>query len=233
MSNNTASLPEHVTLTEGYSGHLGGRLTGERWTVGPARLTKISVGEMDNNVYIVESVATGDVLLIDAANDAPQLIAHLREHAPAVKEVLTTHLHADHWIGLAETVEALGLTTIASPGDARSIDVPTDRHVSHGDHLVVGDVRLDVIGLRGHTPDGIALVLRTDDGTHLISGDSLFPGGPGKTGSPEDFAQLMDDLETRVFADLADDVVVHPGHGADTTVGAERPHLAEWRDRGW
>ena len=107
MSNTTASLPDHITLTEGYSGRLDGRLTGERWTVGPARLSKISVGEMDNNVYIVESVATGDVLLIDAANDAPQLISHLKEHAPAVEEVLTTHLHADHWIGLAETVEAL------------------------------------------------------------------------------------------------------------------------------
>lgn len=233
MSNTTAPLPDRITLTEGYSGRLSGRLTGERWTVGPARLTKISVGEMDNNVYIVESVATGDVLLVDAANDAPQLIAHLREHAPAVKEVLTTHLHADHWIGLAETVESLGLSTIASPGDAGAIDIPTDRHVSHGDHLTVGDIRLEVIGLRGHTPDGIALLLRTDEGTHLISGDSLFPGGPGKTGSPEDFDQLMDDLETRVFADLTDDVVVHPGHGDDTTVGAERPRLAEWRDRGW
>lgn len=233
MSTNTEQLPERITLTEGYSGRLGGRLTGERWTVGPARLTKISVGEMDNNVYIVESVATGEVLLIDAANDAPQLIEHLREHAPAVKKVLTTHLHADHWIGLAETVEALGLTTLASPGDAGAIDVPTDRHVSHGDHVAVGDVRLEVIGLRGHTPDGIALILRTDEGTHLISGDSLFPGGPGKTGSPEDFAQLMEDLETRVFGALDDDAVVHPGHGDDTTVGAERPHLAEWRDRGW
>lgn len=233
MSNTTAPLPDHITLTEGYSGRLAGRLTGERWTVGPARLTKISVGEMDNNVYIVESVATGDVLLVDAANDAPQLIAHLEEHAPAVKEVLTTHLHADHWIGLAETVEALGLTTMASPGDAGSIDIPTDRNVSHGDTVTVGDVRLEVIGLRGHTPDGIALILRTDEGTHLISGDSLFPGGPGKTGSAEDFAQLMEDLETRVFGALEDDVVVHPGHGDDTTVGAERPHLAEWRDRGW
>ena len=233
MSNTTASLPDHITLTEGYSGRLDGRLTGERWIVGPARLSKISVGEMDNNVYIVESVATGDVLLIDAANDAPQLISHLKEHAPAVEEVLTTHLHADHWIGLAETVDALGLTTIASPVDAGSIDVPTDRHVSHGDLVTVGDLRLEVIGLRGHTPDGIALLLRTDEWTHLFSGDSLFPGGPGKTGSPEDFAQLMDDLQTRVFATLDDDVVVHPGHGDDTTVGAERPHLAEWRERGW
>lgn len=233
MSNEATSVPDRITLTEGYTGHLDGRLTGQRWTVGPARLTKISVGEMDNNVYIVESVATGDVLLVDAANDAPQLIAHLREHAPSLKEVLTTHLHADHWIGLAETVEALGLTTIASPGDAGSIDIPTDRHASHGDQLTVGDLRLEVIGLRGHTPDGIALLLRTDEGTHLISGDSLFPGGPGKTGSPEDFDRLMSDLESRVFAELEDDVVVHPGHGDDTTVGAERPHLAEWRDRGW
>ncbi|MDX2357232.1 MBL fold metallo-hydrolase [Dietzia sp. PP-33] len=233
MSNSIDSVPDHITLSEGYSGRLGGRLTGERWTDGPARLSKISVGEMDNNVYVIESTATDGVLLVDAANDAPQLIEHLRDRAPGVKTVLTTHLHADHWIGLAETVRALGLTTIASPGDAGGIDVPTDRHVSHGDEVVVGDLRLEVIGLRGHTPDGIALLLRTDAGTHLFSGDSLFPGGPGKTGSEEDFATLMDDLESRVFAALDDDVVVHPGHGDDTTIGAERPNLGQWRERGW
>ncbi|UVE95138.1 MBL fold metallo-hydrolase [Dietzia sp. B32] len=233
MANPTESSSDRITLTEGYSGRTAGRLTGERWTVGPARLSKISVGEMDNNVYVIESTATGEVLLVDAADDAPHLVAHLRDRAPGVREVLTTHLHADHWIGLAETVDALGLTTIASPGDAGGIDVPTDRHVSHGDEVVVGDLRLEVIGLRGHTPDGIALVLRTDAGTHLFSGDSLFPGGPGKTGSEDDFAQLMSDLETRIFDALADDVVVHPGHGDDTTIGAERPHLTEWRERGW
>lgn len=233
MSNVTDSVPEHVTLTEGRTGRLGGRLNGERWTVGPARVSKISVGEMDNNVYVIESTATGEALLVDAANDAPQLVEHLREHAPGVREVLTTHLHADHWIGLAETVDALGVTTIASPGDAGSIDVPTDRTVTDGDEVAVGDLRLEVIGLRGHTPDGVGLLLRTDDGTHLFPGDSLFPGGAGKTGTPEDFASLMDDLESRVFARLDDDVVVHPGHGDDTTLGAERPHLREWRDRGW
>ncbi|MDV8001732.1 MBL fold metallo-hydrolase [Rhodococcus sp. IEGM 1408] len=233
MSNPTTSLPDHVTLTEGYTGQLGGRLTGERWTVGPARLSKISVGEMDNNVYVIESTSTGDALLVDAANDAPQLVAHLKQEAPGVKEVLTTHLHADHWIGLAETVDALGLTTLASPGDSGGIDIPTDRVVSHGDELVVGDLRLEVIGLRGHTPDGIALLLRTDEGTHLFPGDSLFPGGPGKTATPELFAALMDDLETRVFAQLDDDVLVHPGHGDDTTLGAERPNLGQWRERGW
>jgi glyoxylase-like metal-dependent hydrolase (beta-lactamase superfamily II) len=233
MSNPTENVPDHVTLTEGYTGKLDGRLTGERFGVGPARVTKISVGGMDNNVYVIESVATGDVLLVDAADDAPQLVAHLREQAPGVTEVVTTHLHPDHWVGLAETVDALGLTTIASPGDAGGIDVPTDRTVSHGDELTVGDLRLEVIGLRGHTPDGIALLLRTDAGTHLFPGDSLFPGGPGKTRSEEDFTRLMDDLESRVFDRLDDDVVVHPGHGDDTTLGAERPHLTEWRERGW
>lgn len=233
MSNVTDPVPDQITLTEGYTGRLSGRLTGERWTVGPARVSKISVGEMDNNVYVIESLATGDALLVDAANDAPQLVEHLRAHAPGVGEVLTTHLHADHWIGLAETVEALRLPTVASPGDAGSIDVPTDRTVSHGDEVVVGDLRLEVLGLRGHTPDGIGLVLRTDEGTHLFPGDSLFPGGAGKTGTPEEFSSLMDDLEDRVFARLDDDVVVHPGHGDDTTIGAERPHLPEWRERGW
>ncbi|HHX85214.1 MAG TPA: MBL fold metallo-hydrolase [Actinomycetales bacterium] len=233
MSNPTENVPEKVTLAEGYTGRLDGRLTGERFPVGPARVSKITVGEMDNNVYVVECTASGAVLLVDAANDAPQLVAHLRAEAPGVSEVLTTHQHPDHWVGLAETVEALGLTTLASPGDAEGIDVPTDRTVVHGDELVVGDLRLEVIGLRGHTPDGLALLLRTDAGTHLFSGDSLFPGGPGKTHTPEQFGQLMDDLEQRVFDRLDDDVVVHPGHGDDTTLGAERPHLPEWRDRGW
>jgi glyoxylase-like metal-dependent hydrolase (beta-lactamase superfamily II) len=233
MSNSVESVPDHITLTEGYSGRLNGRLTGERWTVGPARVSKISVGEMDNNVYVIESTATGEALLVDAANDARQLVAHLRAEAPGVKEVLTTHLHADHWIGLAETVEALGLGTIASPGDAADIHVPTDRFVSHGDVITVGDLRLEVIGLRGHTPDGVGIILRTDEGTHLFPGDSLFPGGPGKTAGPEQFSTLMDDLESRVFASLDDAVVVHPGHGDDTTIGAERPKLAEWRERGW
>lgn len=233
MSHSTESIPDHITLTEGYSGRLTGRLTGERWTVGPARVSKISVGGMDNNAYVIESVETGEGLLVDAADDAPRLVAHLRAQAPGVTRVLTTHLHADHWIGLAETVAALGLTTIASPGDAGGIHVPTDRLVSHGDTIDVGDLRLDVIGLRGHTPDGVGLVLRTDEGTHLFPGDSLFPGGPGKTGTPEQFDTLMHDLESRVFATLDDDVVVHPGHGDDTTVGAERPKLPEWRERGW
>ncbi len=233
MANNPDPTPDHVSLTEGYTGTSGGRLNGERFTAGTARITTISVGEMDNNVYLIECTATGASLLVDAANDAPQLVAHLRAEAPGLTQVVTTHEHADHWIGLAETVDALGVTTIASPGDAKGIDIPTDRTVVHGDDISVGDLRLEVIGLRGHTPDGIGLVLSTAEGTHLFSGDSLFPGGPGKTHTPEQFETLMDDLESRVFGVLDDTVVVHPGHGDGTTLAAQRPHLPEWRDRGW
>ena len=87
--------------------------------------------------------------------------------------------------------------------------------------------------LRGHTPGSVALVYRGDRRPHLFTGDSLFPGGPGKTWSPDDFTSLVDDLEQRVFGALPDDTWVYPGHGDDTTLGAERPSLPEWRERGW
>jgi len=226
-----------LTVTDGYTGRLDGRGTGQRLTEGDARITKISVGEMDNNVYLVESLTDGTpdghALLVDAANDAPSLVAYLREAAPGLDRVLTTHEHPDHWIGLAETVRELGLTTLASAGDAENIHVPTDVTLAHGDTVTVGGLELDVVGFRGHTPDGIGFVLRTGEGTHLFSGDSLFPGGPGKTPDEAAFGSLMDDLEHRVFDVLDDSVVVHPGHGDDTTLGAERPHLGEWRERGW
>ena len=103
-----------------------------------------------------------------------------------------------------------------------------------GDEVTIGDGELEVIGLVGHTPGSIALAFTGSDGVvHLFSGDSLFPGGPGKTSSPADFASLMGDLETKVFARFDDRTVVHPGHGDGTTLGAERPQLAEWRARGW
>jgi glyoxylase-like metal-dependent hydrolase (beta-lactamase superfamily II) len=99
----------------------------------------------------------------------------------------------------------------------------------------VGALTLDVVHLRGHTPGSVALVLRSSDGsTHVFTGDSLFPGGVGNTErDPERFAQLLGDVDERLFAVLPDDTWVYPGHGRDTTLGAERPHLGEWRARGW
>ena len=103
-----------------------------------------------------------------------------------------------------------------------------------GDEVALGDESLEVIGLVGHTPGSIALAYQSPGGpAHLFTGDSLFPGGPGKTGTPADFSSLMDDLERKIFDRFDNLTRVHPGHGDDTTLGEERPQLAEWRSRGW
>lgn len=100
--------------------------------------------------------------------------------------------------------------------------------------MTVGQITLEVIHLRGHTPGSIALLYRDPNGhPHLFTGDSLFPGGVGKTGSPSDFTSLLDDVETRIFGELPDETWFYPGHGDDSTLGEQRGQLAEWRERGW
>jgi len=146
---------------------------------------------------------------------------------------VTTHRHRDHWQALAYVVEKTGAATSAHPLDGSLLPVPVSDPLEHGDTVSVGQVELGILHMRGHTPGSIALTW-AGDGHHLFTGDSLFPGGPGNTfGNTDDFMSLMDDLEERVFGTLPDDTWVYPGHGSDTTLGAERPHLAEWRARGW
>jgi glyoxylase-like metal-dependent hydrolase (beta-lactamase superfamily II) len=131
-------------------------------------------------------------------------------------------------------VERTGAATAAGEADADAVPVTPNIRLDHGDTVRVGDVELQVIGLRGHTPGSVALLYTESDGRpHLFTGDSLFPGGPGRTTTPDEFTSLMDDLEGRVFDELPDETWVYPGHGKDTTLGTERPHLAEWRSRGW
>ena len=103
-----------------------------------------------------------------------------------------------------------------------------------GDRIPVCECELEVIHLVGHTPGTIALLYDDPAGTpHLFTGDSLFPGGVGKTWSAEDFRSLIDDVSTKLFDRLPDETWFYPGHGDDSTLGAERPHLPEWRERGW
>lgn len=210
-------------------------------------VTATSVGPMDNNAYLLICARTGERLLIDAAADPERLLGLLRGDTSAalpppptavLGTVVTTHRHRDHLGALAAVVEATGAICAAGGPDAEAIEEATgvvvDRRLSHGDVLAVGDARLEVIALRGHTPGSIALAHRDPGGpVRLFTGDSLFPGGPGRTLTPEDFTRLMDDLESRVFAQFDDDTVVHPGHGASTTLGVERPQLPVWRARGW
>ncbi len=199
-------------------------------------VTKVAVGPMDNNAYLLRCTQTGTAVLIDAANEAPRLLELIGD--TRVTSIVTTHRHWDHWQALAEVQAATGAVVIAHPDDAGELPVAATSLVRGGDTVAVGAASLSVIHLRGHTPGSIALCY--DAGgelaqtPHLFTGDSLFPGGPGNTeGDPRRFGQLMDDLEERVFGTLPDGTWVYPGHGKDTTIGTERPHLAEWRNRGW
>jgi len=194
-------------------------------------VTKLAVGPMDNNAYLLRDLRTGEALLIDAAAEADRLIELIGD-TPVVR-IVTTHKHADHWQALAEVQAATGAAVAAHPIDAEEIPVTVTEPVEHGDTVRAGDIELTVIHLRGHTPGSIALRYDAAAEPHLFTGDSLFPGGPGKTTSAADFTSLMKDLEQRVFDQLPDPTWVYPGHGNDTTLGAERPHIPEWRARGW
>jgi glyoxylase-like metal-dependent hydrolase (beta-lactamase superfamily II) len=198
-------------------------------------VTKISVGPMDNNAYLLRDASTGQAILIDAANEAGRLIELIGD--TPVGTIVTTHRHADHWQALADVQKHTGAEVVAHPADADGLPVPVSRAVEHGEVLTFGDATVSFIHLRGHTPGSIAVVYdaggRLSGAPHVFTGDSLFPGGVGKTNSPEDFTSLLNDVSERLFGPLPDETWVYPGHGKDTTLGAERPHLDEWRERGW
>jgi glyoxylase-like metal-dependent hydrolase (beta-lactamase superfamily II) len=198
-------------------------------------ITKLAVGPMDNNAYLLRDASTGEALLVDAANEAPRLLELIGD--TPVTRIVTTHRHGDHWQALPEVQAATRATVAAHPADAAKLPVTVGDEVVDGDVIRFGDAAVRVIHLRGHTPGSVALYYDADGklagSPHLFTGDSLFPGGPGKTTTPENFTSLMDDLEERVFGPLPDATWVYPGHGNDTTLGTERPHLPEWRARGW
>ncbi|EFL08786.1 metallo-beta-lactamase superfamily protein [Streptomyces sp. AA4] len=225
-----------VNIADTYTGHVEPGGDAARRTLDGLTITKLSVGPMDNNAYLLVCREENEALLIDAAND-PERISDLIGHGPdrpALRTVVTTHQHADHWQALGAVAGANGANTAAHPLDAEPLPIPPDFLVEHGDTLKVGAVTLEVIHLRGHTPGSIALLYRDPNGRpHLFTGDSLFPGGVGKTSSPEDFTSLLDDVEKRIFDELPDDTWFYPGHGDDSTLGEQRPHLKEWRERGW
>lgn len=223
-------------------------------------IRKVSVGPSDNNAYLLTCRSTGAQLLIDAAAD-PQRLMDLVDEAegdgpgegpldqgPPLDTVATTHQHRDHLGALADVVSVTGAWTVAGAQDAGAIEaasgVRVDIPVHDGDRVTFGEVTLDVIHLRGHTPGSVAFAYTEPAGAlapgavahrvHLFTGDSLFPGGVGNTQQdPERFAQLLGDVTDRLFDRYGDDTWVYPGHGKDTTLGRERPHLAEWRARGW
>jgi glyoxylase-like metal-dependent hydrolase (beta-lactamase superfamily II) len=216
--------------------------TGEVYVGGPVdvrelaglTIAKLSVGPMSNNAYLLRDRATGEALLVDAANDADDLAQLVRVGGESAKTIVTTHQHPDHWQALATVVAQTGARTLAGADDAAGIPVPTDRLLHHGETIHLGETDLAVIALRGHTPGSVALYYSDPDGHgHLFTGDALFPGGVGKTWSPDDFESLLTDVTERIFDVYADETWFYPGHGNDSTLGTERPQLDEWRERGW
>ena len=192
------------------------------------------VGTMGNNAYLLTDAGEG--LLIDAADDPVALLALIGD--TPLTAIVTTHRHQDHLRALAAVAAHTGARLIAGEPDADAIESATgvtiDQRVWDGDTLRVGNTGLTVVGLVGHTPGSIALIHSHDEGhAHVFSGDSLFPGGVGKTHTPEEFNSLFEGVTTKLFDQLPDDTVVHPGHGDPTTLGHERPHLPTWRERGW
>jgi glyoxylase-like metal-dependent hydrolase (beta-lactamase superfamily II) len=197
-------------------------------------IVKVAVGDMNNNAYLLRCTQTDEGLLIDAAAEPDRMRELVAFEGPPVSAILTTHRHPDHWQALAETADFAGAAVYAGDPDADELPVAVDERFEHGDEFSVGDVSLQVVALRGHTPGSIAVRYDDPEGvTHLFTGDSLFPGGVGRTTSPEDFTSLLGDVTRRVFDQMLDDTWFYPGHGDDSTLGAERPQLGEWRARGW
>ena len=230
MSDHQDEVPAAVTPSSDYTGHVTPGGDPQERTDGPLTVRKLSVSAMDNNVYLVGCRRTGAALLVDVADDAPRLLA-----ASADRDVIAavqTHGHWDH-VRAWEGVRAAGIEMWGHAHDASLFPGAVDRELSHGERIAVGDIEVEVLHVPGHTPGSLLYLVRGDERWHLFSGDTLFPGGHGRTETREDHERIMDGLEAEVFDRLPDDTWVYPGHGDDTTLGTERPHLAEWRARGW
>lgn len=190
-----------------------------------------AVSTMDNNSYLL--TANGHGLLIDAADNAPALLSMAEDAGVTIIAVLTTHRHTDHVRALTEILAATGATHYAPFLEVPALPAPVDVELNNGDTISFEGHELPVAILRGHTPGGAALAATINERTNLFVGDSLFPGGLGKTSSEGDFIRLFTDVKERLFDVYPDDSIVWPGHGKPTTLGDERPELEVWWERRW
>jgi glyoxylase-like metal-dependent hydrolase (beta-lactamase superfamily II) len=199
------------------------------WSATGIEVHKVVVGPYENNVFVVRCTETGDAVLIDAANEHEQLLELAR--GLGVRRVLETHGHHDH-IGAVAAMREAGYEVAVTAADApRLKDVGYDVFLDDAEVIEVGRLRLHAIHNPGHTEGSISF--RVEGHPLLFSGDTLFPGGPGATKfDGGDFGTIIESIDRKLFT-LPADTLVLPGHGTDTTIGTERPHLQEWIDRGW
>lgn len=197
------------------------------WSDSLCEIHKVVVGPVDNNVFVVRCRQTGDAVLIDAANEHERLLELCRNLG--VRTVLETHGHWDHIQAVPEVRDA-GYEVGVTAADADMLD-SYDYVLEDESVIDVGRLRLHTLATPGHTPG--SMCFRLDHAPVLFSGDTLFPGGPGATSFPGgNFDAIIESIDRRLFT-LDVNTLVLPGHGDDTTIGAERPHLDEWVDRGW
>ncbi|MBL6619651.1 MAG: MBL fold metallo-hydrolase [Ilumatobacteraceae bacterium] len=199
------------------------------WSNSDAEIHRVVVGGYDNNVFVVRCRATGEAVLIDAANEHERLLE--LASTLGVRRVLETHGHFDH-IGAVTEMREAGYEVAVTAADAPMLrEVGYDVFIDDAEVIEFGRLRLDAIHNPGHTPGSVSFKLA--GAPVLFSGDTLFPGGPGATKfEGGDFDTIIRSIDDLLFA-LPDDTIVMPGHGLDTTIGTERPHLQEWVDRGW
>jgi len=183
------------------------------------RITRLGLGPFGTNAYIVACQATGDSILVDAPAEAGEILKQLEGTNP--RYIVITHSHFDHIMVLDELKSELKIPVAAHPRDAVNLPSPPELELGDGDTIDVGQLKIKVLHTPGHTPGSLCLLV----GKHLISGDTLFPGGPGKTGTPADLKQIMDSLVAKIFV-LPDDTEVYPGHGTPTVLSREKEEFA-------
>ena len=191
------------------------------------RVCKIEVGSRENNIYVLSEVESGEAYVLDAGYE-PEHVAAAAQGLH-VRSILITHGHRDHHESVGDLKARLGVPVAIGIDDAAMLSIDPDSLIVDQQTFNFGSLALHAIHTPGHTPGSTCFII----GKHLFTGDTLFPGGPGNTGrDPIRFERIIASIRERLFA-LPDDTIVYPGHGRDTTIGAERPHLDEWIARGW
>jgi glyoxylase-like metal-dependent hydrolase (beta-lactamase superfamily II) len=191
---------------------------------GAVKIIRMELGPWGTNAYIVVCQATGDSLLVDAPGEADKAIEQLAGTSP--KYMVLTHNHIDHIGALEELKSKLKIPIAAHPADASRLALKPDMELKDSDTIQVGRLNIKVLHTPGHTPGSLCFLLRK----YLISGDTIFPGGPGKTGTPDDFKQIVKSIETKLFI-LPDDTQIYPGHGEGTVLGKEKKEFAHFNSR--
>jgi glyoxylase-like metal-dependent hydrolase (beta-lactamase superfamily II) len=176
---------------------------------------KLELGPFGTNAYFMTCRKTSASVLVDAPGEAGKILAQLKGTDP--KYILMTHNHMDHTGALAEVKSALNVPIAAHRDDASTLPLQPDMLLSDGDVISWGDIQLTVLHTPGHTPGSLCFLT----GNYLIAGDTLFPGGPGKTGSPVDFRRIVESLTSKIFV-LPEDTRVYSGHGDSTVLKKEK-----------